>query len=796
MKQKLHFFSLLLLTVALLMPAKTMAQVTQGYYTYTLSGTEATVTKCTQTSGAVVIPETIVHGGKTYKVTAVKFNSMLFYFAPTSITGNSITSITGAAREVSNSSTFSNDNYLYEDGICSSISFPKLKTIKNCKIGQGTFTSISFPELENIEAVKGLFAGCLNLSFISLPKLKTISGYKIFNNLPALISLNLPELTEIKDAADCLYNLPALTSLSLPKLNYIMGYQILSGLAALPSLSLPELPKIEAGAQYILNGYASLTTLDLPKLTSVSGEGVISSLPALQILNVPELAIIKYPGIYTFGDLGLHTLNAPKLKKIQWGGMIFRDSKLSVLNFAYGCEIEASGMLRMPDPSVSSITITGVTKIKDSGFISYGQNTLKHIELPDVIEFEGGTGRNSAAIESFSAPNLKKLKAQLFTNGSYSNLTTVDIHNLQEITSSRLFNDAPITNLTLRGDLQVDASSTINLQTYPTVITITDEATANDIPASFFAGVKGGRFIAPKGKAGMYVTKWNLNTAKTMVYSPVEINKSTASTLYASGSITKADASFTYGGTTYKNQYDMSHAMTAAECLDAFVLSVNDYGFTPTLATQTVQNGTDALAGFSFYYASAYADTPTRKLGDLTLTALPTTAVSTLQGFNATATSLNQGISRDLGGFLFKGNNASVTEVYLPYTPTATTVTTNYLKAGEGNRVQTRQNNSHEFYWHPGDASFTMGFYESYNVLIPEYRSYLSIAKTLTSNAKRFNLIFEDGQTTGINTVNMLADDNSATLSDVWYTLQGTRLPVKPTAAGIYINGGRKVVIK
>ena len=57
-------------------------------------------------------------------------------------------------------------------------------------------------------------------------------------------------------------------------------------------------------------------------------------------------------------------------------------------------------------------------------------------------------------------------------------------------------------------------------------------------------------------------------------------------------------------------------------------------------------------------------------------------------------------------------------------------------------------------------------------------------------------MIFEDGQTTGINTVNMSADDNSATLSDVWYTLQGTRLPAKPTAAGIYINGGRKVVIK
>lgn len=382
--------------------------------------------------------------------------------------------------------------------------------------------------------------------------------------------------------------------------------------------------------------------------------------------------------------------------------------------------------------------------------------------------------------------------------GSCPNLTTVDMPNLVEIENSQLFNDSPIPSLSLRGDLKADAGSSITLNTYPTLITITDEATANDIPASFFANVMGGRFIAPKGKAGMYATKWNLNTAKTMVYSPVEINKSTASTLYASGSITKADASFTYGGTTYKNQYDMSHAMTAAECLDPSVLSANDYGFTPTLATQTVQNGTDALAGFNFYYASAYADAPTRNVGDLTLSALSTTtAANTLQGFNATATSLNQGIGRDLGGFLFKGNNAAVTEVYLPYTPTATTVTTNYLKAGEGAPVQSGQNNTFDFYWHPGNAAFTMGFYKCDNILIPEYRAYLSFAKTMTANnAKQFRLIFEDGETTGIDTINMKADNNSEISSDAWYTLLGTRLPAKPTAAGIYINGGRKVVIK
>ena len=704
MKQKLHLFSWLLLTVALLMPVKTMAQVVIDNITYTFSGTEATVTKISPLPTNLVIPPTVTYNGVTYNVTSLEnFNTSGIAVSPTSITATSIKKI------------FTSDNYLLHSRL-----------------------------LYNQQ----------NLSSVSFPALETIDGLNVFSGLSKLATLSLPSLTTIgENAARSIDGLPILTSLNMPKLSVIDGVFCICDLAALTSLSLPE-------------------------LTTVGGHDVMQQCSALTSLDVHKLSQIK--------------------DQAHW---FLRETNLSEITFADGCEI-GRGWGFLAWSHQENITVKGLTKINGQNFILSHSASTKHVYFPDLVEMNGGSiGHYHAEMESFDAPKLEKINnvgnfLNYFAFDKNSQLTSVNLPSLKEISGSTLFSNAPLLTLKLRGDLQVDASSTINLKTYPTVVTITDEGTVNDIPASCFANVKGGRFIAPKGKAGMYATKWNLNTAKTMVYSPVEINKSTASTLYASGSITKADASFTYGGTTYKNQYDVSHAMTAAECLDPSVLSDNDHGFTPTLTTQTVQNGTNALAGYSFYYASAYNDAPTRKLGDLTLTALPTTAVSTLQGFNATATSLNQGIGRDLGGFLFKGNNASVTEVYLPYTPTATTVTTNYLKAGEGNRVQTRQNNSHEFYWHPGDASFTMGFYESYNVLIPEYRSYLSIAKTLTSNAKRFNLIFEDGQTTGINTVNMSADDNSATSSDAWYTLQGTRLPAKPTAAGIYINGGRKVVIK
>lgn len=563
-------------------------------------------------------------------------------------------------------------------------------------------------------------------------------------------------------------------------------------LSALTTLSLPELTEISI-CRDIIERNPALVSLSLPKLQIIKGENCITELDALQTLYIPELTEIVDGSSCISGLKKLYTLNAPKLQKIVHDEP-FSHSGFSVVNLADGCEIKSSGMFA--ESLASSITVNGATKITDDVFANYS-SILKHISFPDVVEFKGGVGMDCAAMESFSAPKLKKLNnSRLFTQGSCPNLTTVDIHNLEEVTGSQLFNDSPITSLTLRGDLKADAASTMTLSAYPTVVTVTDQSAVNDIPASFFAGVKGGRFIVPKGKAGMYVAKWNLNTGKTMVYSPVELKKTTPSTLYASGSITPADGSSVYGGTTYTNQYDISHAMTESECKNPSVLGANDLGFTPSLASLSVQNNTDALMGYQFYYASAYADTPTSKVGDLTLSALPSDNASALQGFGTAAVQLNKGFGHDFGGFLFKGNSASVSEVYLPYTPVAATVTTNYLKAGEGANVKSRQNNTYDFYWHPGDAAYQMGFYECVNTLIPAGRAWLSFPKSLSSNAKKFRLIFEDGQTTGINSITLPADSTDQSADGAWYTLSGTRLSAKPAAPGVYVNGGRKVIIK
>lgn len=105
----------------------------------------------------------------------------------------------------------------------------------------------------------------------------------------------------------------------------------------------------------------------------------------------------------------------------------------------------------------------------------------------------------------------------------------------------------------------------------------------------------------------------------------------------------------------------------------------------------------------------------------------------------------------------------------------ATTISGNqYLYLGEGNTL----------------------FYPSPEVTLGAFRGYFELAPGITagepesSNIKSFVLNFDE-ETTSIKQVN-----NAAANASAWYTLDGRRLNEKPAAAGLYINNGKKVVIK
>ena len=94
-------------------------------------------------------------------------------------------------------------------------------------------------------------------------------------------------------------------------------------------------------------------------------------------------------------------------------------------------------------------------------------------------------------------------------------------------------------------------------------------------------------------------------------------------------------------------------------------------------------------------------------------------------------------------------------------------------------------------------------YYPTKAMTIGTHRAYFQLLGGLTagnptspqsSHVRAFNLNFGDDEATGIISVH----DSGFMVngSDAWYTLDGRRLDGQPTAKGLYIHGGRKVIVK
>ena len=78
-------------------------------------------------------------------------------------------------------------------------------------------------------------------------------------------------------------------------------------------------------------------------------------------------------------------------------------------------------------------------------------------------------------------------------------------------------------------------------------------------------------------------------------------------------------------------------------------------------------------------------------------------------------------------------------------------------------------------------------------------RAYFDVNWTITAGARMEIAIVDDGETTGIGSLTPAlskGEGNSGDEGSVYYTLDGRKLPGKPTAKGLYIVNGKKVVIK
>ena len=114
------------------------------------------------------------------------------------------------------------------------------------------------------------------------------------------------------------------------------------------------------------------------------------------------------------------------------------------------------------------------------------------------------------------------------------------------------------------------------------------------------------------------------------------------------------------------------------------------------------------------------------------------------------------------------------------------------VKDGARNAYNVTHDNVRAFNINTADARNPIGFYKLNSTVtsVPGNKAFLVLTST-EAQAKSFVLSFDDGETTGIETINV---EKNATEDGVYYDLQGRR--VEHPTRGIYILNGKKVVIK
>ena len=114
------------------------------------------------------------------------------------------------------------------------------------------------------------------------------------------------------------------------------------------------------------------------------------------------------------------------------------------------------------------------------------------------------------------------------------------------------------------------------------------------------------------------------------------------------------------------------------------------------------------------------------------------------------------------------------------------------VKDGAGNDYNVTHDNIRAFNINTADSRNPIGFYKVKNNVtnIPGNKAFLVLTST-EAQAKSFVLEFEDGGTTGIETIE---NSKHSTEDGVYYDLQGRR--VENPTRGVYIVNGKKVVIK
>ena len=208
---------------------------------------------------------------------------------------------------------------------------------KDAFAGCTNLTSVTIPN--SVTSIGDFaFMDCSGLTSVTIPNSVTSIGNGAFHGCKALTSITIPNnVTSIGDFA--FYNCKALTSVTIPESVTSIGGSAFFNCKALTSITIPN--SVTSIGDYAFYGCKALTSVTIPESVTSIGRSAFMDCSGLTSVTIPSS--VTSIGIYAFSDCsGLTSITIPE-SVTSIGGYAF-----------YGCSSLTSVTVENPTP----ITIT------------------------------------------------------------------------------------------------------------------------------------------------------------------------------------------------------------------------------------------------------------------------------------------------------------------------------------------------------------------------------------------------------------------------------------------------------
>lgn len=742
----------LLLIFTLLLPIGTWAEVytdpaTNIMYSYNVSNGTASVKGGSKSvggnpdaTGDITILSSFIVDGITYPVTAIG------QFAFNGCKG--LTSVT-----IPNSVTTIYRGVFYNCSGLTSVTIPSSVTSIGTEVFYGcrSLTTLTLPS--NLTSIPGeLFYGCSGLTSITIPSGVTKIGEAAFRGCSGLTSVHISDIAawckiDFNDQASnplCyarhLYlGEDEITELIIPSNVTTISNYAFYGCEGIASVTIPS--NVTSIGDYTFSGCSGLASFTIPSSVTTIGSGAFSNCSSLTSITIPS-------NVTSIGNSVFYGCSSLSSVSIQ--------SDLTSIgnSFFYNCS------------SLSSVTIpSSVTSIGSEAF--YGCSGLTSITIPS-----GVTSIGSEAFEGCSG------------------LTSIIVDESNTFYDSRGNCNAIIK--TSNNELIAGFKNTVIPNS---VVSIGDHAFRNCSGLTSLTIPDGVATIGRYALAGCGLTSITLPNSVTYIGNYAFYNCNSLTSITLSNSVTYiGDYAFGFCGLTSitipsavtsikGNAFFSCTRLTSITMMGNPTIGSNAFPSNKTITQSLTPNSVGYDKWLTYYndYANFQADANTKVYK------------GSVEDGNVMLTAVNDKIVKAGEAVLLKSTSATIT-MSSTKTASADDYEDNELR-GLNARTATSSiltgDLSGGIIYVLGNQNSHFGFHEYTGEYMAANKAFLALPSS-SSGSRRLSIVFRNGETG----VDMPISETEGASAYDWYTLDGRKLVAEPTVPGVYVNQGKKVIVK